>query len=230
MFRKLARLLLGDSLFTREWSTTTRDYWVPALISGLICIVWVVLNVRGTMTFWAISWPVLEQGAYATLLLHMVAHGGLVHLVLNCAVLLLVGGPLHSRLGAPPIAGLRLLYIFVGSGISGALAFLALNAGATQSMLGASGAIFGLVAALARVHPVTGDSTPIVSSRTWQLAGFFTLNHAALFVLLGLLAFFWGKVAIVAWEAHLGGAIFGFLLAPLFLPEADEVQGTSEST
>lgn len=230
MLRKLARLLLGDSLFIREWGTTARDYRVPALISGIICIAWVVLNVRGTMTFWAISWPVLERGAYATLLLHMVAHGGLVHLVLNCAVLLLVGGPLHSRLGAPPIAGLRLLYIFVGGGISGALAFLALNAGTTQSMLGASGAIFGLVAALARVHPVTGDSTPIVSSRTWQLAGFFTMNHAALFVLLGLLAFFWGKVAVVAWEAHLGGAVFGFLLAPLFLPEAEDAQGTSEST
>lgn len=221
LLAKLTRMLTGDSLLDREWSVSPRDYWIPTFICAILVLAWVFVDAGRSMSDWAVSAPALRNGAYSTLLLHMIAHGGMLHVLMNGAVLILIGGPLHSRLGKVPIAGVRFLYIFIGSGLSGCFLFLAMNAGESVSMLGASGAIFGSLAALARVHPVSGAATSVVSPRTWQLAGFFALNHVGLFAILAVLAFIWGQITFVAWEAHLGGALFGFFLAPLFLPHTN---------
>ncbi|OBX17650.1 hypothetical protein A9995_15275 [Erythrobacter sp. QSSC1-22B] len=59
----------------------------------------------------------------------------------------------------------------------------------------------------------------------------FVQNHLVLFAVLAVIAFLSGGGALVAWEAHLGGLLFGFFVAPLFLkfPPLDEIQtrGTS---
>jgi membrane associated rhomboid family serine protease len=115
---------------------------------------------------------------------------------------------------------LRYAYLLVGSGLFGAAVFLTLNYGSPVSMLGASGAIFGLLGTLARIHPSTGRAVPIASRRTWLVVKLFIQNHVALFALLALIALLTGGAALVAWEAHLGGLLFGFFVAPLFLQHA----------
>jgi membrane associated rhomboid family serine protease len=150
----------------------------------------------------------------------MFAHGGLAHVLMNAAALLLLSGPLISRLGKPPVSWMRYIYLMLGSGTSGAILFLMLNRGEASSMLGASGAVFGLLGTLARVHPSTGHAVPIRSRRTWLVARLFVQNHLILFALLAVVALLAGGSTLVAWQAHLGGLLFGFFAAPLFLQQS----------
>lgn len=214
----------GNNLFTRDWAVPWHAHVVPSTLAALLVGLWLISD--GRMTSWAISWPMLDQNPVLPIFTHILAHGGVAHVLMNSAVLLLLSGPLISRLGKPPIAWLRYLYLMVGSGISGAALFLVLNHSETASMLGASGAVFGLIGILARVHPSTGHAVPIRSPRTWMVVKFFVQNHLVLFALLAIIAFLSGGSALVAWEAHLGGLLFGFFVAPLFLkfPPSDAPQ------
>lgn len=191
---------------------------VPFALALAILGIWLTVPPDALMQTWALSWPSLREGRGLPLVLHLFAHGGWPHVGMNVAALMLLSAPLISRLGAPPLSWARYLYLFLGSGLSGAVLFGILNQDGAASMLGASGAIFGLLGALARVHPSTGETVPIRSSRTWSLVKVFVQNHIALFLLLAVVAVFTGNAALVAWEAHLGGLLFGFFATPLYLP------------
>ena len=106
------------------------------------------------------------------------------------------------------------------SGLSGAALFLALNH--TAAMLGASGAIFGIFGALARVHPHSGVLVPVTSHRTWLLVWTFVREHLLMFGLVVFVALVWGKSASIAWQAHVGGLLFGVVAASFFLERETE--------
>lgn len=205
------------NLFAREWDVPRHAYVLPLLLSAVILGLWISPPI-GYPTNWMLSRSSLAQGQMLPLVLHMVAHGGWAHVLTNVAVLIVISAPLVSRLGSPPLAWARYLYLFAGSGLSGAALFLSLNPG-SAAMLGASGAIFGLVGGLARVHPVTGERVEIRSARSWLLIKFFLLNHLILFGVIAAAAFLSGYAIGLAWEAHLGGLLFGYFACPLFLPE-----------
>ena len=190
---------------------------VPTALAALISASWLVSSKSGSMSGWALSWPALQSGNVLVLVLHLFAHGSVLHLIMNVAILMLVSGPLVSRLGAPPLSWARYLYLFVGSGLAGAALFLSVHYAQPSAMLGASGAIFGLVGALARVHPATGEVVPLKSARTTMLAKLFLQNHLFLYALVILVALLTGSRQGFAWEAHLGGLLFGFLATPLYL-------------
>jgi membrane associated rhomboid family serine protease len=191
---------------------------VPFALAVLLLGIWLAVPSATLIRSWALSWPSLHEGRGTPLVLHLFAHGSWAHVGMNVAALMLLSGPLISRLGAPPLSWARYVYLYVGSGLSGAVLFGILNQDGTASMLGASGAIFGLLGALARVHPSTGGVVPIRSPRTWSLVKVFVQNHIALFTLLAIVAVFTGNSALIAWEAHLGGLLFGFFATPLYLP------------
>ena len=46
---------------------------------------------------------------------------------------------------------------------------------------------------------------------------FFLQDHIVLFILAVFVAVTTGQITLLAWEAHLGGLLFGFLAAPAFL-------------
>jgi membrane associated rhomboid family serine protease len=191
----------------------------PLALAAVNTWLWVTFsNSTGGMPLWALSWPAIERGHVLLLVSHMFAHGGIIHLSLNIIALLIVSPPLISRLGTPLIAWFRYAYLYLGSGLCGGILFLAFNTSTSATMLGASGGIFGALAALARVHPKTGNTVAVRSRRTWLLAKLFLQNHIALLLLLALVAFFADNVGGLAWQAHLGGLLFGFFAAPLYLP------------
>lgn len=160
------------SLFEREWDVPWHAHLLPGLLVVAMCGLW-FLSADHSMGSWTLSRASIQSAGPLPLLWHMVAHGGLLHLCLNAFAILLLSGPLISRLGQLPLSWLRYLYLFIGSGLSGAALFLVLNQAPNAAMLGSSGAVFGLVAALARVHPVTGEAVPVGSERTWLLTRFF---------------------------------------------------------
>ncbi len=130
-------------------------------------------------------------------------HGGLMHLLGNMIAVLALGGIVVARIGQK---GFLLLYAITT--IGGALGF-ALLSNSEAPMVGASGAVFGLIGAWKywewqqRRH-YRGDMGPLWRS----LIGLALLNVILWIALSGLLA----------WQAHLGGFLAGVLFAALATP------------
>jgi membrane associated rhomboid family serine protease len=144
----------------------------------------------------------------------MFAHGGLFHIVMNSMALIGVAPPLVARLGGVAAGGLRLLALFALSGLAGMAFFLAVHPTGEVPMLGASGAIYGLLGYLLRLQG-GGGLLPIRSPRMRKAAVQFVKENLFLFLLLTVPALLRGEAGGVAWEAHLGGFLFGVFIAPL---------------
>lgn len=146
--------------------------------------------------------PALMFVTYALL------HNGPGHLLGNLAGLAWLGPPLARRLGAR-----RVLLAFWASALAGGAAFASLDAGPAP-MVGASGAVFGLAGLLAtlgwRLRQRAGVAPwPALSP---------SLGLALLLLAANLLSW-WVQGGLLAWQAHLGGALAGaFLGAVLALP------------
>lgn len=214
----------SDHLLIRDWDVPYHAHAVPLLIIGVMGWIYHVGWPASHPESWLLSWAQLSMGHLAASASYMFAHLSWVHWAVNCLALLVLGGPLVASLGSPPLSWFRFAYLYLGSGLVGGLVFVALNQDATP-LLGASGAIFGLLGALARVHPATQAAVPISSRRTWLLIKFFLSNHLLLLVIVVVFAVLTGQVQSLAWEAHLGGLLFGFFAAPVFLEREPPGEG-----
>ncbi len=132
-------------------------------------------------------------------LTYTMLHGGLIHVAFNGAALLGLGAYLSRRISARRV----ILAVFVTS-IGGAVAF-GLMASVTVPLVGASGGVFGLLGVLKRWEYEMLRRTPGLSwSSFWRsMIGLALLNV--------ILSVFSGGA--VAWEAHLGGFVAGWLIA-----------------
>ncbi|MFS0894769.1 rhomboid family intramembrane serine protease [Microbacterium sp. 179-I 3D3 NHS] len=122
------------------------------------------------------------------LLTAIFVHGGFIHLALNMLALWMIGQSLEPILGRA-----RFLALYLISGLGGSVMVACLAP--TTATVGASGAIFGMMAALLIIGRHIGA------------------NVTGLLVILGInfaLGFFIGNIA---WQAHLGGTIVGALVA-----------------
>jgi membrane associated rhomboid family serine protease len=147
--------------------------------------------------------------AWATLLTSMFLHGGLMHLIGNMVFLWVLGDNVEDALGHG-----RYVAFYGLSGVAAALTHAALEPASTVPMIGASGAISGVIGAYLVLHP---------RSRIKTLVLRFIVDLPA-FVVLGLwIAFQLVSVYMsgasgggVAWWAHIGGVVAGaILIAPM---------------
>jgi len=144
------------------------------------------------------------------LLTSMFLHGSIIHLILNMLVLLFVGDDCERSIGSA-----RFLAFYLISGIFAGLFHSYLNIGSYVPTIGASGAIFGVLAAYAVLFPFR---------RVIAFFGFIPIPLPAI-VFVFLLVFMETTYAVsgglpyVAHTAHLGGFISGVFLALLFGPK-----------
>ncbi|MCC5962438.1 MAG: rhomboid family intramembrane serine protease [Rhodobacteraceae bacterium] len=168
-------------------------------------------NLRGTALMLGAFWNGLLQGwepvypfqREAMFLTYALLHGGLLHLIGNMIAVLALGGIAVARIGE---RGFLLLYAVTA--IGGAAGF-ALLSSSEAPMVGASGAVFGLIGAWKfwewQLRQHLGSSMrPLWRS----LVGLALLNVILWLVLSGLLA----------WEAHLGGFVAGVIFAAIVTP------------
>ncbi len=150
------------------------------------------------------------------LVTHMFMHGSPTHLFFNMFALYMFGPPLENYFGAKKFLIFYLLsgfgavalhmavWYFELSGLTvGTQAYYNIFMG---SVVGASGAVFGLLAGFGTLFPDTKLMLlfpPIPIKAKW-----FVLIYGAIELFLGVSNFNTG----IAHFAHLGGAIFGFLL------------------
>ena len=148
---------------------------------------------------------------------YMGLHADLTHLAINSLWLLAFGPVVARRFGA-----LLFLVFFLVCGVAGAVTYLGFNWGSPDPVIGASGAISGLMAAAIRLLPTVnprsldvreGRLLPILS-RPMLL---FTLVWMGMNVIAGVTGIgMGGQTALIAWQAHMGGFIAGMLLASVF--------------
>ncbi len=183
----------------------------------------------------------LPGGKVATVtsyITHLFVHGDVTHLTINSAWLLAFGTPVARRIDA-----WRFLAFFAFTGIAGALLYLAVNGGVLTLMVGASGAISGLMGAAFRFVfrgleergpwaftatapriPLLGLADTLRDRRIVMAVAAWTLLNVVLALgpLSGLT-----EAAGIAWEAHLGGFYAGLLLFGLIdRPPSDDRQPT----
>jgi membrane associated rhomboid family serine protease len=135
----------------------------------------------------------------------MFVHQNLLHLGFNMAALIFVGAALEDRIGT-----LAFALIFVVGGLIGGLTFYLIHYGQVFIVLGASGAISGELGAYARLYPrekvtlfVPGLMMPAIPV-FWLAIGFILISSLLIYVIPG-----------IAFEAHIGGLIAGFFMAPV---------------
>ncbi|MGE4220604.1 MAG: rhomboid family intramembrane serine protease [Alphaproteobacteria bacterium] len=132
-------------------------------------------------------------------------HGGWGHLFLNMAFLMAFGAPVARRMAAAPF-----LLLYFCSSIAGAFFWAWLEPLSTVPLIGASGAISGLVGAIGMLSLRAGQSGPLGDRRT-ALA--FVAVWLGTNLLIGLLPFGMPfESGDIAWEAHIAGFVAGALL------------------
>jgi len=141
---------------------------------------------------------------------HMFLHANFAHLGVNC-VWLLAFGPIVARRFGTAI----FLLFFALCGVAGAAAYLAFDWGSPGGVIGASGAISGLMAAGTRMYPWPGSPSggamaPIFSRPVLLFTGIWLGTN----LLFGIMGFGVGReIQQIAWQAHLGGYFFGLISA-----------------
>jgi len=156
-----------------------------------------------------------DGGAVASIVASMFMHGGLLHIAGNMWFLRIFGDNVEDNFGS-----LRYAAFYLLCGLGAAAAQVLIDPYSTMPMVGASGAIAGVLAAYIVLYPRARVVTLL------PLIVFFTIVELPAFVVIAVwfvLQFFSGVVSLgvqsgggVAYWAHIGGFVSGLLLTLLF--------------
>lgn len=163
------------------------------------------------LAHWAVVPDALVHGrGLLGVLTHAFLHGGIGHLLGNLYFLWVFGDNIEDTLGRR-----RFIVLYLGAAVCGALLHTAVNPSSTAPMLGASGAIAGLMGAYLVLFPRV---------RVWMVLFFIRFQMSVLWYL-GFwvamqAAMLWAQAQgiatpPVAWGAHLGGFCAGLIIGLL---------------
>lgn len=150
--------------------------------------------------------PVPER---LTLLTYMFLHGDWIHLIGNMLFLWVFGDNVEDAMGH-----LRFLVFYLVCGVFAGLTHALMMPGSPDALIGASGAVSGVISAYLMLHPRV---------RVWVLAlKFIPLRISAalalgLWIVFQVVMLFVPQIpgAATAWWAHIGGLVAGAVLIPL---------------
>jgi membrane associated rhomboid family serine protease len=148
--------------------------------------------------------------AWLTILSSMFMHGGWMHLIGNMLYLWIFGNNVEDAMGHA-----RFVLFYVLCGIAAALAQALPDPNSTVPMIGASGAISGVLGAYLLLYPHARVLVLIplgIVARTFRVPAMVVLGF---WFGLQLLSSFAGSSDGVAFRAHVGGFIAGLVLIPL---------------
>lgn len=172
---------------------------------------------------YAIAFSEQDMGWLWSPVTYSLLHGSWEHLIFNAFWMVAFGAPVVRRIGLP-----RFFLFWCLSAVAAVAFHTALHWGAMILVVGASGVVSGLMGAAARfvfspsgrisrqfahlnrrltIREALSNRSVLVFSGIWFLTNF----------LIGFGQFF-GSLGggAIAWEAHIGGFLFGFLCFPIF--------------
>jgi membrane associated rhomboid family serine protease len=160
--------------------------------------------------------PMISLSAFLTIYSSMFLHGSLLHLISNMLYLWIFGNNIEDAMGH-----IRFIFFYLISGSMAAFAHILTDIDSRIPMIGASGAVSGVLGAYILLYPRAKVLTLV-------MIGFFVrLVRIPAIYLLGfwiLIQFLFGMTSLtvrdssggVAWFAHIGGFITGFILINIF--------------
>jgi len=192
--------------------------WPALLISAVILALYTVQSLAGDqdpiVNKYGFSPPELGEGRYTGLVTALFVHGSWTHAFLNALGALAFGAPV-ARLLRLDARGVSLFFLFyICAGALSSLGFALLHPDAAVLLVGASGAVSGLMGAASRLidrraASLNGGLAPFRNKTLISMAlAWIAVNALAALVGFGVLT---GDQPI-AWEAHLFGYAAGLLL------------------
>ncbi|HXZ87506.1 MAG TPA: rhomboid family intramembrane serine protease [Candidatus Binataceae bacterium] len=157
--------------------------------------------------------------ALATLATSLFLHGGLLHIAGNMLYLFIFGPAVEEAMGH-----LRYVCFYLLAGVAASLAMVAMGPESVVPVIGASGAIAGVLGAYFVLYPRGRILTILPVFVFIQFveipAVFYLLIWFAVQLYAGITSGAQGPlVGGVAWWAHVGGFLFGIAAAPIFTPQ-----------
>lgn len=146
-----------------------------------------------------------------TLFTSMFIHGGFLHLFGNMFIFFFIGMAFEQRVGWKNFLGIYLL-----AGVCGTLTHSLVNLGSATVLIGASGAIFGIMGAFAFSYPRDEVVMPVPIG-IMLIMRIKVIYAVILFAAFETIIVYIGVEDTTAHFAHLGGLIGGFILAALLL-------------
>jgi membrane associated rhomboid family serine protease len=145
-----------------------------------------------------------------SLLLSLFMHGSWLHLIGNMLFLWIFGNNIEDRLGR-----IRFVFFYLLCGVSASLAHVLFNPHSLVPVIGASGAISGVMGAYLALFPTARVRTLVF---VFILVTTIDIPAGVFLVIWFLFQFLSaGGGSGIAWLAHVGGFILGFLLIKIFL-------------
>ena len=190
---RLKRLDATKALLVVNFGVHVALWLLPPQLREAVLLSFGFLPVRYMSHGWA-SWPVLISP-----ITYQFLHGGLAHLGINMLTLAAFGSGVERRLGST-----RMLAFYLLCGIAGAYAQFAADPESPRVLIGASGAISGLFAAVLWFT--------VRQQGFWVVVGLWLLMN----VITGESDPIAGGSGHIAWMTHLGGFVAGLVLFPLF--------------
>ncbi|MBI2330688.1 MAG: rhomboid family intramembrane serine protease [Chloroflexi bacterium] len=195
--------------------------WTLILLNGLIFYYDVTMGEERLNRFildWALVPAQLTSdyaGSWLTIFTSMFLHGGWLHILGNMWTLVIFGDNIEDRMGHG-----NYLVFYLLSGTAAALMQTFLIPGSQTPMIGASGAIAGVLGAYIILFPRARIASLV------PILFIFTLIEIPAVIYLGIwfvLQLFSGWSALqgaaaggIAWWAHVGGFVFGVIAVHLF--------------
>jgi len=169
--------------------------FIPARFGGLPAEL-------AALTDQSVGWTLM------TMVTHTGLHGGMFHVIFNVAWLLAFGTIVARVTGT-----FGYIAIFVIGAMAGAVIFWAVHPSQVVPVVGASGAISGLMGAASRFF-FGPRMARLVDPKLLAFAGVWLVVN----LVFGLFGFeVGGERGQIAWEAHMGGFFAGLLIVPLFV-------------
>lgn len=154
-------------------------------------------------------------GAWMTIFTSMFLHGGWFHLISNMWFLHIFGDNVEARLG-----GTRYLLFYLLSGVAAVFLQTYLRPASAVPMIGASGAIAGVLGAylisfprsrIASLVPILFIFTIIeIPAVIFLVLWFLSQLYSGWFAMQG------ASASGIAWWAHIGGFVFGVIMVSFF--------------
>ncbi len=210
---------LYDTLRSRRFPIVN---WMLIILNGMAFYYELKLGEEGLFRFihiWGLIPSQLAStpaAAWPTLFTSMFLHGGWFHILSNMWVLFIFGDNVENRMGSG-----RYLVFYMLCGIAAALTQTYLSMTSTMPVIGASGAIAGVLGAYLVLFPRSRIASlvpiffifTIVEVPAVLFLGFWFVSQ----LFSGWQSLHGADMSAVAWWAHIGGFIFGMFAVHFFV-------------